>query len=82
MIINNSDLYFDKCKEAPSITYLKRLHPLLLVDEFNPQVRLLVDILFLELIYHACLVQELTITTQHLKRTEENYYTHLTSTLT
>lgn len=62
-MINN----FLQIKEAPSISYLKSLHPLLLVDEFNPKVCLLDDILSLEFIDHACLVHEITIATQHLK---------------
>lgn len=55
-------------EEAPSICYLKSLHPLLLLDEFNPKVCLLDHVLSLKFIDHACLVHEIAITTQHLKR--------------
>lgn len=54
-------------EEAPSICYLKSLHPLLLLDEFNPQVCLLDHVLSLKFVDHARLVHEIAITTQHLK---------------
>lgn len=76
-MINN----FLQIKEAPSISYLKSLHPLLLVDEFNPKVCLLDDILSLEFIDHACLVHEIAITTQHLKPKEKKSNTILISIL-
>lgn len=52
-----------------SVAYPKGLHPLLLLDECDPEVRLLVDVLPLELIDHARLVHEVAITAQHLKWT-------------
>lgn len=57
--------------------YLKGLHPLLLLDERDPEVRLLDDVLPLQLVDHARLVHEVAVTTQHLKRATAWYQVNL-----
>lgn len=58
---------FLQINEAASISYPESFYPLLLLDEFDPKVRLLDHVLSLELINHARLVHELTVTTHHLE---------------
>lgn len=71
--IKTFTLYFET-EEPDCSSHLEGLHPLLLLDELNPVVRLLYNILLLVFVYHARLVQELTIATEHLQQRGSQCY--------
>lgn len=72
-VSNATQTVLIKNRQQMSVSYLKGLHPLLLLDERDPEVRLLDDVLALELVDHARLVHEIAVSTQHLKWTTASH---------
>lgn len=54
-----------------NVFHLKSFHPFLLLDELDAKICLLFYVLLLEIINHSCLVEELTVTLQHLTRRKQ-----------
>lgn len=54
-----------------NVFHLKSFHPFLLLDELDAKICLLFYVLLLEIINHSCLVEELTVTLQHLTRKKQ-----------